>query len=182
MTIITVSRAATPDEISAEMDRRGAVIEKLETDLRHWREECGKLHSQLDRAEERVCLAGTGSLELLYDIRRALGWNDKTSLSILGDGVRRVRHALKTWDTPISMDLETLALAIKARVGELERINEESKIRIGELLESAEQKTDDCHGARDGECSWELCPQNRDGEPAKTGRHCPLDVPDDDVY
>ena len=34
MTIITVSRAATTDEISAEMDRRGAVIERLETALR----------------------------------------------------------------------------------------------------------------------------------------------------
>lgn len=55
MTIITVSRAATPDEISAEMDRRGAAIEHLETNLRHWREEYGKLHAQLDllRAEVR---------------------------------------------------------------------------------------------------------------------------------
>ena len=46
MTIITVSRAATTDEISAEMDRRGAVIERLETNVRHWREECGKLHAR----------------------------------------------------------------------------------------------------------------------------------------
>jgi hypothetical protein len=46
MTIITVSRAATTDEISAEMDRRGAVIERLEANVRHWREECGKLHAR----------------------------------------------------------------------------------------------------------------------------------------
>ena len=32
-----------------------------------------------------------------------------------------------------------------------------------------------CHGGRDGDCSWELCPQLRDGEPMKSGRHCPLD-------
>lgn len=32
-----------------------------------------------------------------------------------------------------------------------------------------------CRGGRDGECSWWLCPQNQAGEPAKTGRHCPLD-------
>lgn len=32
-----------------------------------------------------------------------------------------------------------------------------------------------CHGASDGECSWVRCPQLRDNEPAKTGRHCPLD-------
>lgn len=31
---------------NAEMDRRGAVIERLETNVRHWREECGKLHAR----------------------------------------------------------------------------------------------------------------------------------------
>lgn len=37
-----------------------------------------------------------------------------------------------------------------------------------------------CHAERDGECNWEHCPQARDGEPKKTGRHCPLDTRDDD--
>lgn len=32
-----------------------------------------------------------------------------------------------------------------------------------------------CAAARDGECAHERCPQLRDGEPAKSGRHCPLD-------
>lgn len=32
-----------------------------------------------------------------------------------------------------------------------------------------------CHAGKDGECNWKNCPQNRDGEPGKTGRHCPLD-------
>lgn len=39
---------------------------------------------------------------------------------------------------------------------------------------------DPCHSDRDGDCSWCNCPQNRDGEPHKTGRHCPLDKGDDD--
>jgi len=143
MTVITVSPAATPDEVSAEMDRRGAVIERLETDLRHWREECGKLHSQLDAAEEKLRLANTGSLSLLYDIRRSLGWNDKTSLSILADGVYRVRRALQTWDTPTNMDLETLAKSIKARVIELEAMNVENKNRIEELLEELAGTTEE---------------------------------------
>lgn len=51
MSVFTVSRLATAAEVAAEMDRRGEVIEKLETNLRHWREECGKLHSQIDRAK-----------------------------------------------------------------------------------------------------------------------------------
>lgn len=135
MTKITVFRAATPDEIAAEMDRRGAAIDRLETSLRHWREECGKLHSQLDAANEKLRLANTGGLSLLYDIRRELGWNDKTSLDMLADGVRRVRRALQTWDTPTGMDLEALAMRIAARVVDLEAINTNNKARIDELLE-----------------------------------------------
>lgn len=30
-----------------------------------------------------------------------------------------------------------------------------------------------CHAGRDGECDWDDCPQERDGEPRKTGRYCP---------
>jgi len=32
-----------------------------------------------------------------------------------------------------------------------------------------------CHADSDGECFWAECPQLRDGEPAKSRRHCPLD-------
>lgn len=32
-----------------------------------------------------------------------------------------------------------------------------------------------CRAGRDGECNWAKCPQLRDGEPAGTGRHCPID-------
>jgi hypothetical protein len=39
-------------------------------------------------------------------------------------------------------------------------------------------KRESCHSARDGECSWKLCPQVRDGEPNRSGRHCPLDTGD----
>ena len=33
-----------------------------------------------------------------------------------------------------------------------------------------------CQSSRDGDCTWQHCPQERDGEPRKTGRHCPLDI------
>lgn len=32
-----------------------------------------------------------------------------------------------------------------------------------------------CHAGRDGACGWVHCPQIRDGEPKRSGRHCPLD-------
>lgn len=38
-----------------------------------------------------------------------------------------------------------------------------------------------CHAAMsDGECYAATCPQLRDGEPTKTGRHCPIDTWIDD--
>lgn len=37
-----------------------------------------------------------------------------------------------------------------------------------------------CAAARDGECIHRLCPQVQDGEPQKSGRHCPLDLGEDE--
>lgn len=37
-----------------------------------------------------------------------------------------------------------------------------------------------CQSDRDGDCRNQACPQLRDNEPAKTGRHCPLDIHDDE--
>ena len=37
-----------------------------------------------------------------------------------------------------------------------------------------------CAGGSDGECYHPGCPQLRDGEPEKSGRHCPLDTRGDD--
>jgi len=33
-----------------------------------------------------------------------------------------------------------------------------------------------CQADDDDYCEWPECPQNRDGEPARSGRHCPLDT------
>lgn len=33
-----------------------------------------------------------------------------------------------------------------------------------------------CQSDCDGMCTWKRCPQLRDKEPEKTGRHCPLDA------
>lgn len=37
-----------------------------------------------------------------------------------------------------------------------------------------------CVADGDGDCWWEGCPQARDGEPQKSGRHCPRDRQEDD--
>lgn len=33
-----------------------------------------------------------------------------------------------------------------------------------------------CQSGKDGDCIWANCPQTRDNEPETTGRHCPLDI------
>ena len=38
-----------------------------------------------------------------------------------------------------------------------------------------------CQAGSDGECNWKYCPQNRDDEPKKTGRHCSLDICQDEL-
>ncbi len=51
--------------------------------------------------------------------------------------------------------------------------------RCGEAREIEQQAEPDlseehCHAGLDGVCTWEDCPQVRDGEPQKAGRICPL--------
>ena len=36
-----------------------------------------------------------------------------------------------------------------------------------------------CAAGSDGDCTHPQCPQIRDGEPKKTGRHCPIDNRED---
>lgn len=33
-----------------------------------------------------------------------------------------------------------------------------------------------CHSGHDGDCDWKECPQLKDKEPEKSGRHCPYDI------
>lgn len=37
-----------------------------------------------------------------------------------------------------------------------------------------------CRADRDGDCSWDECPQLRDGEPEASGRSCPFVLPDEE--
>jgi hypothetical protein len=49
-----------------------------------------------------------------------------------------------------------------------------------ELPPAPERPLTGCAAGRDGECSHSQCPQLRDNEPGKSGRHCPLDMGNDD--
>ena len=49
-----------------------------------------------------------------------------------------------------------------------------------QAMSNAESVGEGCHAGQDGDCIWKECPQLRDGEPVKSGRHCPLDKLDED--
>lgn len=83
-----------------------------------------------------------------------------------------------------------LAMRLKSLVWRLEFENENSDVVNNEielaktLIEKFEIKHTEislCHADRDGECEWHSCPQLRDKEPERTGRHCPLDKYDDSL-
>ena len=45
-----------------------------------------------------------------------------------------------------------------------------------ETLTNALKVFGHCRSGKDGDCFWEHCPQVRDGESYKSGRHCPHDI------
>lgn len=85
-------------------------------------------------------------------------------LESLGEYVRQSMDANPEWNTGIRAVREALAdtevIAMRRRALGITH--------------------NECHSASDGECDWSECPQIRAGEPAKTGRHCPLHVTEDD--
>lgn len=51
---------------------------------------------------------------------------------------------------------------------------------VAALADAGRPAPERCQAGKDGDCIDPCCPQLRDGEPAKRGRHCPLDVRDSD--
>ncbi len=63
-----------------------------------------------------------------------------------------------------------LAVLIKE---DLEGVRKNMK-ELVEFLQVQQKPLTTCKAGMDGECIHPLCPQNNEGEPAKTGRFCPL--------
>ncbi len=68
----------------------------------------------------------------------------------------------------------------RGRLSHQEKINESREIVAARLQRLERPLNGRCAAARDGDCSHSQCPQLRDGEPVKSGRHCPLDVQEDE--
>ena len=65
----------------AELERQNADLQKA-----------NNAYLQRARDAEDVLRRSGSGLKFLYEIREALGWNDKTSLSIMPDGIKELRR------------------------------------------------------------------------------------------
>jgi mannitol-specific phosphotransferase system IIBC component len=68
--------------------------------------------------------------------------------------------------------LEKEALEKALRVPDVELVTDE---QISDVLRRQYYGHGSCRSDRDGDCRWMHCPQLKDGEPERSGRHCPLD-------
>ncbi|WP_150615200.1 hypothetical protein, partial [Pandoraea terrigena] len=77
-------------------------------------------------------------------------------------------------------DIQISAADARAVASVVERILTRKLDAARPRLPKPDKALTRCAAARDGDCSHAQCPQERDGEPVKSGRHCPLDIKDDD--
>lgn len=87
---------------------------------------------EVRRLREEATLRGPAGLRLVYEIREALGWNDKTSLSILPTGVRDLRKALTEIRKHVADDV--------ARLEEMKACGDLTR-DVGELILSHDRMT-----------------------------------------
>lgn len=88
-----------------------------------------------------------------------------TTDPVLAQAIAHERRILSMW-----LDGYRQALELDRLMGEPQR-----KFNLVDLLGlDSDSAVAICHSGQDGDCSWDGCPQERDGEPAASGRPCPL--------
>lgn len=69
----------------------------------------------------------------------------------------------------------SLAKQIEDAKAEYDRWTPEKRASV-KLEGTSNLRLSRCAASSDGDCSHPKCPQLRDGEPARSGRHCPADL------
>lgn len=93
-----------------------------------------------------------------------------------------VTDAISRHPEVTSAELIYILLAVTTRwnIFAIRDEREEDAAGTGDPGTPAEHAPPHCHADRDGDCFWKDCPQLRENEPLKSGRHCPLDTWSDD--
>jgi hypothetical protein len=141
--------------------------------------------------------SGADTMNLLRPLDRLAGWwLDRRGrehhlhgkpVSVVLDGLRKDRETLLdaigplvgVYDACPRRMKEQVPSPIASRYGVLRRTYFKVAYQRAVKEEGERANPEErCHADSDGDCEWHGCPQLRDGEPAKSGRHCPLDKPD----
>lgn len=107
-------------------------------------------------------------------IARVAGWHDRESLRLAEAADKALAGSLREKECRRSSIFHKTT-AVRLRCGDWKLPTTEPKPR-----KKLKVTLKGCHANRDGECSWDGCPQLRDNEPHRTGRHCPLDCNEDE--
>jgi len=102
--------------------------------------------------------------------------------------IAEARLTARAWHAGGGRKLQEALARLNRAVRELDKIEKPkttgtrrpatiTKPRSLTLYEESLAKKGHCMSDDDGFCDWPKCPQIRDGEPAKSGRHCPRDKP-----
>lgn len=74
---------------------------------------------------------------------------------------------------------EAVAKSMRMVLAELRPYLKRELVAIPDKYAGATEPPEKCAANRDGDCTHPFCPQNLEGEPMKSGRHCPLDTWED---
>jgi hypothetical protein len=178
-------RKALADEFSAVASEHQAEIARLRKELAEVGDEAGRLAAQYQAL-----------LGIIDSLRVADDANAKAALLARlrepGRGIDRRRPTRALQSRPPSRQplhipgLRLLRAGIarsnarrpRRHYGEADMTEQDPRDQTGMLRYYG--IITDCRSASDGDCFWKECPQLRDGEPHKTGRHCPLDIKSED--
>jgi hypothetical protein len=69
---------------------------------------------------------------------------------------------------------EILVINVGGYIGESTCREIDYAVKMGKRVRYLEPRNT-CHAAKDGDCTCPDCPQERDSEPSRSGRNCPLD-------
>jgi hypothetical protein len=132
---------------------------------------------------ERLAVAQNGVVQaarevpymaVTHDLKEALQRLDaeqgKSLLDLMPPELRAALTAASTLETALS---QPLFPGLVSNQPAIDGDNSESEPKA--RYSPSQHRMTRCQSDDDGMCDWEHCPQLRDGEPGRSGRHCPLD-------
>jgi hypothetical protein len=148
--------------------------------------ECGRevIPTRIDEADgvywyiKCPCGRGTGNFTVWNEMLMA--WNYFWLEKIVRNLTDRLLDIRRSVDDASRLTVPSGYLLFAESIELQERFLIDKEKREKFLEKHPEYLHRTCHCDVDGDCTWELCPQNIDGEPGKSDRSCPLRTVDEE--